>query len=149
MVTTVGTEADLEELVADLIKLDYAAIEAYDAAIARLSKAEYQQKLRDFRDDHGEHTQVLGEWLRHHGETPPDTAGAKQVLTQGKVVIAALLGDKQILQAMKTNEDDTNTASERAVNHDQADGGIRGIFNKNLADERRHREWIEATLARL
>ena len=49
---------------------------------------------------------------------------------------------------MKTNEDDTNTAYERAVKHEEADG-VRPIFEKNLADERRHRAWLESTIATL
>ena len=40
----------------------------------------------------------------------------KALLTKGKVVIAGLMGDEAILQAMRTNEADTNTAYERAVN---------------------------------
>jgi rubrerythrin len=148
MVTTVGNETELDELVEDLVKLDFAAIEAYDAAIERLSRAEHQRQMREFRNDHRDHTQVLGTWLREHGHTPPESCGAKQLLTKGKVVIAGLAGDKQVLQAMKTNEDDTNTAYERAIKHDQADG-LLAVFEKNLSDERRHRAWIETTIATL
>jgi rubrerythrin len=146
MVTTVGNETELDELVEDLVKLDYAAIEAYDAAIERLSAPEYQQQMREFRNDHREHTEVLGTWLRGHGHTPPDSGGVKQLLTKGKVVIAGLMGDKQVLQAMKTNEDDTNIAYERALKHEEADG-LQAVFEKNLSDERRHRGWIESTIA--
>ncbi|MDB6090714.1 MAG: uncharacterized protein JWN85_3498 [Gammaproteobacteria bacterium] len=149
MVTHVGTEADLDELVEDLIKLDLAAIEAYDSAIERLSNAEYKGRLQEFRADHQEHTRVLGAWMRQQGRNPPDGAGGKQLLTSGKVVLAALLGDKRILQAMKTNEEDTNTAYERAVEHADVDDDLRGVFAKNLADERRHRAWIESQLASL
>jgi hypothetical protein len=91
-----------------------------DAAIERLSRPEYQRQMREFRNDHRDHTQVLGTWLREHGHTPPDSGGAKELLTKGKVVIAGLAGDKQVLQAMKTNEDDTNTAYERAIKHEEA-----------------------------
>jgi rubrerythrin len=149
MVTHVGTEADVDDLVEDLIKLDFAAIEAYDAAVERLSNAEYKRKLAEFRNDHQEHTRVLGAWMRQHGHNPPDGGGAKELLTSGKVVLASLAGDKRILQAMKTNEDDTNTAYERAVNHENVDDDLRGVFEKNLSDERRHRAWIETTLASL
>ena len=51
------------------------------------------------------------------------------VLTKGKVVLGGLIGDNAVLQAMKTNEDDTNTAYERA-----------------LGDERRHRDWMVETI---
>ncbi len=148
MVTTVGTESSLKELVYDLVKLDNAAIEAYDSAIERLSNASFKEQLTRFRDDHVEHTRVLGAYAQQQGWDQPDGGGAKQMLTKGKVVLAGLMGDKSILTAMKTNEDDTNTAYERAVNHRDADG-VRDVFARHLGDEQRHRAWIEATLSRL
>jgi len=148
MATSVGTEDSRDELVGDLVKLDNAAIAAYDTAIEQLSNASHREKLREFRSDHHEHTQVLGVWLRDRDSAPPEGGGVKELMTSSKVAIAALLGDKQILQAMKTNEDDTNTAYERAFEHREADG-LRDTFAKNLEDEQRHRAWIEATLALL
>lgn len=148
MATTVGTESQLSDLVQDLVQLDKAAIEAYNAAIERLSSSEYKLKLTSFREDHVEHTRVLGSWLREHQQEPPASGGLKETLTTGKVALAGLAGDKQILQAMKTNEDDTNTAYERAVSHREADG-VRATFEKNLADERRHRSWMESVIAAL
>ena len=148
MVTTVGTESKLTDLVQDLIQLDLAAAEAYSSAIEHLKAPAYKEQLTAFRGDHLEHTRALGSWIKQQGQTPPESGGAKQLLTTGKVALAGLVGDKQILQAMKTNEDDTNTAYERASNHREADG-LRAIFEKNLADERRHRAWMEATLATL
>ncbi len=148
MVTTVGTESRLTDLVQDLVQLDKAAIEAYDAAISRLERIEYKQQLSSFRDDHEEHTRALGLWLREHQEETPAGGGLKATMTTGKVALAGLVGDKQILMAMKTNEDDTNMAYERATKHREADG-VRATFEKNLADERRHRSWMESVLARL
>lgn len=148
MATTVGTESNLSDLVQDLVQLDNAAIEAYNTAIGKLSSMEYKQQLTRFREDHVEHTRVLGTWLRAHQQETPSSGGLKETLASGKVTLAGLAGDKQILQAMKTNEDDTNTAYERAVNHREADG-VRATFEKNLADERRHRSWMESTIAAL
>lgn len=148
MVTTVGTESKLSDLVQDLVQLDKAAIEAYNAAIERLANLEYKQQLTSFCEDHIEHARVLGTWLRAHQQDTPASGGLKETLTTGKVALAGLVGDKQILQAMKTNEDDTNTAYQRAVEHREADG-VRATFEKNLADERRHRSWMESVLATL
>jgi hypothetical protein len=49
---------------------------------------------------------------------------------------------------MKTNEDDTNTAYERATQKD-APPEAHAVFERALEDERRHRDWIVATLDRL
>ena len=59
------------------------------------------------------------------------------------------MGDRAILVAMKTNEDDTNTAYERAVNHEQKHSSADEVLRRGLADERRHRAWIEETIAKL
>ena len=71
------------------------------------------------------------------------------MLTQGKVAMGALFGDKAILKAMKSNEDDTNTAYERAIKHKDIDNAAGPVLERGLADERRHRQWIEETLAQL
>ena len=48
---------------------------------------------------------------------------------------------------MKSNEDDTNQAYEQALDRDDLTADIRDLLARNLADERRHRGWIEARLA--
>lgn len=149
MVTTVGTESNVLDLLEDLIKLDYDAIAAYEAAISRLDGKTFIAEMTAFRDDHVRHTQNLGALLGPMGRTPPTEGDAKAMLTKGKVLLADLLGDKAILQAMKTNEDDTNTAYERAVKHADVDMTTRQVLERNRADEARHRSWIEQTLATL
>jgi hypothetical protein len=71
------------------------------------------------------------------------------MLTQGKVVLGGLMGVKAILVALKTNEDDTNTAYERAVNHEGRHASAEEVLRRGLADERRHRAWIEEMLPTL
>src|SRR5690606_29914716 len=128
MTTTVGLQRDLDELVTKLIELDYDAIEAYDEAIERLENAECRAKLSEFRDDHKRHTENLAPFLTQHGRSVPNKGNFKRVLTKGKVVLASLVGDKAILMAMKTNEEDTNTAYERAVKHKEAPASLRDVF---------------------
>lgn len=149
MVTTVGTESNVLDLLEDLIKLDYDAIAAYEAAISRLDDKTFIAEMTAFRDDHVRHTQNLGALLGPMGRTPPTGGDAKALLTKGKVLLADMMGDKAILQAMKTNEDDTNTAYERAVKHADVDAATRQVLERNRADEARHRNWIEQTLATL
>lgn len=146
--TLAGTQTDPRSLLEELIKLDYDAIEAYDAAIERLTDLESQARLTEFRDDHERHTQNLGEHLRLMGHTPPMGPDIKRVLTKGKVVMAGLVGELAILKAMRSNEDDTNVAYERALAHDLP-LTLRETIRDNLADEKRHRAWIEEKLARM
>jgi uncharacterized protein (TIGR02284 family) len=146
MATMVGLHGDLKSVLRQLIEVDFDAVEAYKAAIDRIGDPEAKGMLAKFRADHERHTDELGAQLRQLGGEPPTGPDLKRVLTQGKVVIAGLAGDRAVLMAMKSNEDDTNTAYERATQRTDASPDLLSLLRRNLDDERRHREWIEQRL---
>ncbi len=147
MATLVGKEKDPIKLLHDLCELDHDAVEAYEAAIARMDDDGYKQSLRSFCNDHRRHIDELNACIQRLGGEPVLGGDFKRVLTKGKVVLAGLAGDKAILVAMKTNEDDTNTAYERAVQHAGFDQKVMDVLTRGLSDERRHRAWIERTIS--
>jgi uncharacterized protein (TIGR02284 family) len=149
MVTTVGMETEVVDLLMDLIKLDYDAIDAYTSAVQKLKDQSLAEQMRSFRDDHERHTKNLRPFVQELGGKIPTSGDMKSLLTTGKVAIGALMGDKAILMAMKTNEDDTNTAYERATHHKDMSAEMKRVLSGNLADERRHRTWIEQTLKKM
>ncbi|MCE7029236.1 DUF2383 domain-containing protein [Jiella avicenniae] len=149
MATTVGQEREIETLVQDLITLERDAIAAYESTIEKLSAAALSSQVAEFKRDHLQHLDVLNEMAAELDIPAPSEGDAKQMLTTGKIALARLLGDKTILKAMKTNEDDTVTAYSRAVNHPEAVEKSRAFFSKALADEERHRAWMEETAAAL
>ena len=115
MVTIRGKELDVTDMLCNLIELDFDAIDAYQAAIDRLEDFMTQQQMRAFMGDHERHTRELSEFVTRFGGEPPTTGDFKRVLAKGKVVIGRLVGDRGILMAMKSNENDTNRAYEQAV----------------------------------
>ncbi|WP_299815608.1 ferritin-like domain-containing protein [uncultured Jannaschia sp.] len=143
MVTTVGNEATFDKLVTNLIYLERDAIAAYDSSIERLSDKALSDQIARFRQDHLQHLEVLTEMAAEAGAEAPTEGDAKQMLTTGKIALADLMGDSAILSAMKTNEDDTVMAYERAAQHENALPKSKAFFEKALADETRHREWME------
>lgn len=143
MVTTIGNEDNLHSLLKHLIELDYDAIEAYEAAVERIDNPAFKRSLELFRQDHVAHIRNLGDILRARGETPPNGPTAKHLLTKGKVVLADMAGDTSILRAMLSNEGDTNTAYERAVNNKHVTSEIREVLRSNYADEQKHKHWLE------
>ena len=149
MATTIGNETNPIDLFNNLIQLDYDAIAAYEAAIDRLDNAEDKAKLTEFMADHQRHTQDLAGLVSSLGGTPSTEGDMKAMLTKGKVVLADLMGDKAILKAMKTNEDDTNTAYGRAAGRTDLPAGALPVIERNLEDESRHRAWIEQRIAAL
>ena len=149
MVTSVGTEDTITDLVTNLILLERDAIAAYGSTISRLSDHALSQQVEAFRQDHLQHLEVLNRIATETGAEAPTEGDMKQMLTTGKVALAALMGDAAILKAMRTNEEDTVTAYERASEHPEAQAETRSFFQKALADERRHREWMQQTADRL
>lgn len=143
MSTTVGTERTTADLVRNLMFLEYDAMAAYEATIKRLDDDGYRSQVETFRQDHKVHLQELSRVADSLGIPKPTEGDMKQWLTTGKVVLAELAGDSAILKAMKTNEDDTVAAYERALGNSLMDAQLRPVIEKGLADERRHRLWME------
>ncbi len=145
MVTLVGTQTEFLNAINALIELDYDAVEAYQAALARLKSEFYKEKLAEFLADHERHIQELSELIMAHGNTPPTGPDIKQHLLKGKVIAASMLGDQAILKAMKDNEVDTNTAYERMNHHAGKWPGTLDVLKRGWEDEQRHKAWLEAT----
>jgi rubrerythrin len=106
MVTSVGTETDFVEMLCNLLQLDLDAMEAYDAAMARVEKAEYREQLEAFKGDHIRHSEELSKIVAELGGKVSTGPGTKQNITTGGAVLADMVEDKRILEALKANEDD-------------------------------------------
>jgi rubrerythrin len=149
MVTMVGNESSIEKLVRDLIFLEHDAIAAYDSCIDRLDDKELSAQIANFKDDHLLHLQTLRAMASELGVDAPAEGDMKQMLTTGKIALADIMGDAAILKAMKTNEDDTVTAYERAARHEDAVPASKAFFMKAHQDEERHRAWMSTTAGTL
>ena len=149
MATTVGTENTIEDLVRNLILLERDAIAAYEATIERLSNAEAKGQVSEFLQDHHRHLSELNNIAGSLGIEAPSEGDAKQFLTTGKVALGGMMGDGALLKAMKTNEDDTVSAYERASGHQDAIPESRAVFERAHQDELRHRAWMESAGERL
>jgi uncharacterized protein (TIGR02284 family) len=149
MATLAGKRSDPIALLRDLCELDYDAVEAYEAAIGKLGDPGHRAAMQRFCDDHRRHITELNVLIQDLGGTPVLSGDLKRLLTKGKVLLASLGSDRAILAAMKTNEDDTNVAYERAAGQGGLDRRTAELLRRNLADERQHRAWIEQTLASL
>ncbi|MGV8948873.1 MAG: DUF2383 domain-containing protein [Candidatus Paracaedibacter sp.] len=148
MVTFVGTQENFAEALKELIKLEYAATDSYEAAIGRLENPAYKDKLSEFKKDHEGHIKEISALLNQNKhEIPQPGIMGKQLLTTGKVILANMVGDNTILQAMKDNEIDTNTAYERMNDHTDKWPEAKEFIKNGLQDEKRHKAWLENTLS--
>lgn len=144
MVTTVGTGSDVKSVIENFILLERDAIAAYDATIERLQDPAHKEKIREFRGDHERHMRELSDLARKHGATVPAEGDMKEMLTTGKVKIAALTGsDSSVLKAMSSNEVDTVDAYERGAGNSAIPTEDRPVFERAAADERRHKAYMD------
>jgi len=141
----VMNKENLVEKLNDLIELDYDAVAAYQAAIDRLENPGYRDQLNAFMQDHENHIAALSQIVRQEGGAPADGGDMKKILTKGKVVIAELGGDNAILKAMQMNEVVTNKTYEAEVEEGFPEP-VQTILQNGLADERRHKAWLETVL---
>lgn len=147
MVTFVGNQENFADALRELVELEYAAVDAYEAAVERLENPVYKAKLKEFKKDHVEHIEKLCALLtKNKQDVPEQGVLGKQLLTTGKVLLANMVGDNTILQAMKSNEMDTNTAYERMNEHKNKWPDAEELIKSGLQDERRHKAWLENTL---
>ncbi len=148
MVTFVGTQEDFTQALKELIELEYAATDSYEAAIDRLENPAYKTKLNEFKKDHEQHIKEISALLKKNKqEVPQPGVLGKQLITTGKVILANMVGDNTILHAMKSNEMDTNTAYERMNDHKGKWPDAKEFIKSGLQDERRHKAWLENTLS--
>ncbi len=148
MTTTVGTEKTVEKLVSNLLRLEHDAIAAYEATIERLNDATSRQQIEAFRHDHLDHVVQLEQFAARLEIDAPTGGDIKQMLTAGKVALAGLAGDNAMIKAMKTNEDDTVKAYEQANANSLADADMQPFVASALADEQRHRAWMETAVTK-
>ena len=149
MVTTIGNEGTVEDLLCDLVQLDHDAVSAYESAIARLEAPALRKQLAAFKADHERHIGELSRFLATLNVEAPAQGVIKQWLARGKVALWSMLGDEAILRAMQSNEGDTNTAYQRAEVYPGLPPQARDIVSHGRADERRHWEWITNALDRM
>lgn len=144
MVTTVGTSSDIKSLIENFILLERDAIAAYDTTIERLENPEYKARIAEFRVDHERHLSELKDLATRHGADIPAEGDMKQMLTTGKIKLADMTGDDAtILRAMSTNETDTVNAYANGCDNGVVPVEERPLFERALADEKRHKEWME------
>lgn len=144
MVTTIGTSSDMATMVENFILLEHDAIAAYETTIERLESPAHKAKVEEFRQDHLRHLSDLTALAGRVGANVPREGDMKELLTTGKIKLADMVGgDGAILKAMATNEIDTISAYQHAVDNEAVPANDKELFRRGLADERKHKDWMD------
>jgi rubrerythrin len=129
-----------------LVCLDYAAVEAYEAAIEKLKNEKYKNTLEKFKYNHETHIRNISLFLKEKGYNCPTGPGVKLLLSQGKVILATFAGDVAILKALRRNEVTTSDAYESINTYDGIPSNLKKVLLDGYEDEKDHLFWIEEEL---
>jgi uncharacterized protein (TIGR02284 family) len=141
----ISIEKQLEEL-NELIRYDYDAIAAYNAAISDIKEIPIRDPLTQFRGDHERHVVDLSAIVRRLGGTPVESPGLKGALRKTMTKVAGLGGTEMTLKAMRSNEEVLNKTYAHHLSTFDWPEDIKDIIRRNYADEQRHLAWIEQAL---
>lgn len=155
MATLVQTDEYVTHLLNELIELDREAVAAYEAAIDRMRDVDDKEKLRAFAADHGRHFRGLASLLDSMGAATRDSRPTPSVSDLDRSVddddlvgrpIDRMFGDDAILRALRRPIDENVAAFERAARRKDLPSNVRRVLDAIVADERRHRAWLEQRL---
>ena len=137
---------EIAKKLSSLVQLDIDAVHAYKEAIEKTEDLQVREKLSLFRKDHERHITELSAEIRRMGEEPPDfSPDFKGYMIQGFTSMRSLSGTKGALNAMHTNEMLTNKTYKEASGWGLPPN-VQQMINLAYDDERRHIEYIKATL---
>jgi uncharacterized protein (TIGR02284 family) len=129
----------------DLIALDIDAVNAYDAAIKRMSVPFLQELLGSFQQDHERHIRDLSDCVTRFGGKPRSRPDIKGFVLEGFTAVTSMMGDEAALRAMQGNEQLTTRTYKNALDETWPTD-VRSIIEGNYADEKRHLAFIEECL---
>ncbi|NMH60580.1 DUF892 family protein [Alteromonas ponticola] len=129
-------------LLSDLCHLEYDAVAAYEETLEKIKEDNLKRTIAAFCKEHREHIVNLNELLEQNDAQKVTNTDLKEVLTKGKVMIAAMINDKAILEAMHMNENVTTEAYEKALKNDQLTISERAVIEKHYEDEKLHKDWF-------
>lgn len=148
MVTFVGTQSNFFDALNNLLELEYEAVEIYESAIKHLENIEYISQIKSFKQDHKKHFEFLNKYLDQKSYDHATGAGVKQLLNIAAISFSSLIGDNNVLKSLLGAEEDTNKAYERITSHKEKDSTISSQLDEFYNDEKKHKSWIEKTIAK-
>lgn len=143
MISKIDEMQDLICELKDLVRLDYAIIEAYEISIKKLKNKEFREKLLEFKANHNSHINNITRFLKENGYKSPTGPGLEKFLIQGKAILKTLKDDLAVLNVMRSNEHDAYRASQNISIYDLFDSSFKKNLVKKCKDEKRHLSWFE------
>ena len=128
----------------DLIRVEYAVADAYDAAVDREECAAYAGPLRKFMTQHDRHVDALIAHLERLGATPPIGSDSRRMVARGEIAVASMAGPTGILHAVVDKENKVIRVYTRAITRPHWPDPLLDLLEHGMATARARRDWLHA-----
>jgi hypothetical protein len=134
------------ETCSSLIERYFDVIAAIETALPRLEVGDNRELAAALRADHERCARLLTELVFELAGTPPTHGDMRRIVTETKVAVGEIAGDRGVLGALKSNEKGLCHALERAAE----DRSLPSTLQRRLAEElsvlRAHLELLDERL---
>lgn len=146
MVTLIGDERDLLEMLDNLLQLALDARESYDVALPGVDVDALRTMLKSFKADHQKQADALAALLTSRGRPPSAAPDDPQVAGLSAVAANDVTGDETILSTLARCEADAMAAYERGLRFAGGDEHAHRLLQAGLDCLRRHQDSISELL---
>lgn len=149
MGTMIEREASTRKLLENLTRYEYDVVEAYRAATERVSLLRETEMLASFGDEHLEQIRNLVGLSQTMGGKIVRAGDWRQLLTEGKVVVAGLVSELAVLTATTHNERKVLNAYERAASRSDVPEEVRAVLALHRNRAQRRHKWLTERVEQL
>jgi uncharacterized protein (TIGR02284 family) len=131
-----------------LVHSDIDTVNAYKTVLDEIDEPEIYNSITLFQEDHIRHIKNLSTVIAQlGGKVPEFKVDLLGLLMQGLTSMRSITGVKGALAAMKSNEEHTMHAYQKALSMDLP-LDLRQLLIKNYEEVKRHYQYIQQTLSR-
>jgi hypothetical protein len=137
------TQTEIKKELANLMKLDYDAVEICKEAVNKLKKQQYKEIIQAFKENHQQHLTELLHLLKMHNKVIPKNLNDWKWLVKGKIALSSLGGDKAILRTIWNNALKIRDSYEKVKLNEHLWFDAENLITNGLKDIERHKDSLE------
>ena len=141
-------DGEMAHLLNHLLHLHFDLNGAYDSALSRIDDDDLRLRMSRMRDSHIGIIAEISALVVALGKTPTRSGDWHGVLERGRVVLGDLRGQRGIIEAMASNEEELSGAYREALAHPGLPADVAQVLSKASQQEAVHRAFYNELLGR-
>jgi hypothetical protein len=127
----------------DLLALQHDYLAANASSQERLFRDEARATARTVQQRHRKQVEELAETIRTLGGTPRMRSDLRRLISEGRVLLADMGGDRHVLRAMRANAEELQAAYDKARAVNALPEAIEVLLGRHVTELANERSWLE------